>query len=68
MFSALRQPSFSAHFSCLTCQPIGSLYGLMKLLAADFTADFGLARSFRAFEEAYTPRVVTLWYRCWPCL
>ncbi len=27
-------------------------------------ADFGLARSFRAFEEAYTPRVVTLWYRC----
>lgn len=29
-----------------------------------YQADFGLARSFRAFEEAYTPRVVTLWYRC----
>ncbi|KAK9830148.1 hypothetical protein WJX72_009988 [[Myrmecia] bisecta] len=25
--------------------------------------DFGLARYFRAHEEAYTPRVVTLWYR-----
>ena len=26
--------------------------------------DFGLARYFHAFEEPYTPRVVTLWYRC----
>jgi hypothetical protein len=26
--------------------------------------DFGLARSFHAYEEPYTPRVVTLWYRC----
>ena len=25
--------------------------------------DFGLARYFHAFDEAYTPRVVTLWYR-----
>lgn len=25
--------------------------------------DFGLARYFHAHEEAYTPRVVTLWYR-----
>ena len=26
--------------------------------------DFGLARYFHAFDEAYTPKVVTLWYRC----
>lgn len=25
--------------------------------------DFGLARYFHAFDEAYTPKVVTLWYR-----
>ena len=25
--------------------------------------DFGLARYFHAYEEPYTPRVVTLWYR-----
>ena len=26
--------------------------------------DFGLARYFHARDEAYTPKVVTLWYRC----
>lgn len=26
--------------------------------------DFGLARYFHPFDDAYTPRVVTLWYRC----
>ena len=26
--------------------------------------DYGLARYFKAYEEAYTPKVVTLWYRC----
>ena len=25
--------------------------------------DYGLARYFKAYEEAYTPKVVTLWYR-----
>lgn len=25
--------------------------------------DFGLARYFAPYEEAYTPGVVTLWYR-----
>ena len=25
--------------------------------------DFGLARYFHAFDEKYTPKVVTLWYR-----
>eukprot|EP00884_Botryococcus_braunii_P007346 jgi/Botrbrau1/16612/Bobra.0068s0039.1 len=25
--------------------------------------DFGLARYFRPFQQAYTPRVITLWYR-----
>lgn len=25
--------------------------------------DFGLARYFRAYQVAYTPGVVTLWYR-----
>lgn len=32
--------------------------------------DYGLARYFKAYEEAYTPKVVTLWYRqvplCFP--
>ena len=31
--------------------------GLLKI------CDFGLARYFHAYEEPYTPRVVTLWYR-----
>lgn len=25
--------------------------------------DFGLARYVHAFDESYTPKVVTLWYR-----
>lgn len=36
------------------------------LLAADGRlklCDFGLARYYRAYEESYTPKVVTLWYR-----
>ena len=31
--------------------------GVLKL------CDYGLARYFKAYEEAYTPKVVTLWYR-----
>ena len=31
--------------------------GILKL------CDYGLARYFKAYEEAYTPKVVTLWYR-----
>jgi cyclin-dependent kinase 10 len=26
--------------------------------------DYGLARYFQPWQEAYTPGVVTLWYRC----
>ncbi len=29
--------------------------------------DFGLARFFRPYVDEYTPRVVTLWYRCVCC-
>ena len=28
--------------------------------------DYGLARYFKPWQEAYTPGVVTLWYR-WAC-
>ena len=31
--------------------------GVLKL------CDYGLARYFKAYEETYTPKVVTLWYR-----